>query len=68
VIEDRAQAIALAIRSARAADTVLIAGKGHEDYQEINGVKYPFSDIEEAQRGLQAWRLQQAQHNRGGLI
>lgn len=67
VIEDRAQAIAQAIRSARAADTVLIAGKGHEDYQEINGVKYPFSDIEEAQRGLQAWRLQQAQHNRGGL-
>lgn len=65
IIEDRAQAIAQAIRSAQPVDTVLIAGKGHEDYQEINGVKYPFSDIEVAQRSLQAWPLQQAQHNRG---
>jgi UDP-N-acetylmuramoyl-L-alanyl-D-glutamate--2,6-diaminopimelate ligase len=67
VIEDRAQAIAQAIRLARAADTVLIAGKGHEDYQEIQGVKYPFSDIEVAQRSLQAWPLRQAQDERGGL-
>ena len=56
VIEDRAQAIAQAIRSAQLADTVLIAGKGHEDYQEIKGVKYPFSDIEVVQRSLQAWK------------
>ena len=67
VIEDRAQAIAQAIRSAQLADTVLIAGKGHEDYQEIKGVKYPFSDIEVAQRSLQAWPLRQAQEERGGL-
>jgi UDP-N-acetylmuramoyl-L-alanyl-D-glutamate--2,6-diaminopimelate ligase len=66
VIEDRAQAIAQAIRLARAADTVLIAGKGHEDYQEIQGVKYPFSDIEVAQRSLQAWPLRQARDERGG--
>lgn len=65
VIEDRAQAIALAIRSAQAADTVLIAGKGHEDYQEIKGVKYPFSDIEEVQKSLQKWHLRQAQDSRG---
>jgi UDP-N-acetylmuramoyl-L-alanyl-D-glutamate--2,6-diaminopimelate ligase len=67
VIEDREQAIATAINTAQAADTVLIAGKGHEDYQEIKGVKYPFSDIEVAQRSLQAWPLRQAQDNRGGL-
>lgn len=55
VIEDRAQAIALAIKTAQAADTVLIAGKGHEEYQEIKGVKYPFSDIDVAKASLQAW-------------
>ena len=67
IIEDREKAIAMAIQTAQAADTVLIAGKGHEDYQEIKGVKYPFSDIEVAQRSLQAWPLRQAQDNRGGL-
>jgi len=66
VIEDRAQAIARAINSAQAIDTVLIAGKGHEDYQEIKGVKYPFSDIEMAQRNLQSWSLRQAQGRQGG--
>ena len=58
VIEDRAQAIAQAIRTAQAADTVLIAGKGHEDYQEIKGVKYPFSDIDVAQRCLHTWNAE----------
>ena len=58
IFEDRAQAIAQAIRSAHAVDTVLIAGKGHEDYQEIKGVKYPFSDIEIAQRNLQTWHAE----------
>jgi UDP-N-acetylmuramoyl-L-alanyl-D-glutamate--2,6-diaminopimelate ligase len=66
IIEGRAQAIAQAISSAQAADTVLIAGKGHEDYQEIKGVKYPFSDIEVAQRSLQAWPFRLAQDERGG--
>ncbi len=55
VTEDRAQAIALAIKTAQAVDTVLIAGKGHEEYQEIKGVKYPFSDIDVAKASLQAW-------------
>ena len=55
VVEDRAQAIAQAIQAARANDTVLLAGKGHEDYQEINGVKMVFSDIVEAQRALSRW-------------
>jgi len=65
VIEDRAQAIEQAIGNARAADTILVAGKGHESYQEINGVKYPFSDAEVAQRALTSWALRQAQGIRG---
>jgi UDP-N-acetylmuramoyl-L-alanyl-D-glutamate--2,6-diaminopimelate ligase len=52
VYEDRAQAIAFAVREAAAADVVLIAGKGHEDYQDIGGVKRPFSDAEHAERAL----------------
>jgi UDP-N-acetylmuramoyl-L-alanyl-D-glutamate--2,6-diaminopimelate ligase len=53
IIEDRATAIQSAIRHARQSDTVLIAGKGHEDYQEINGIKYPFSDVSVVQQALQ---------------
>jgi UDP-N-acetylmuramoyl-L-alanyl-D-glutamate--2,6-diaminopimelate ligase len=55
VIEDRAHAINTAITAARAVDTVLIAGKGHEEYQEIDGVRQPFSDSEIAQRALSVW-------------
>lgn len=55
IIEDRAAAITQAVHAARAADTVLVAGKGHEEYQEINGIKYPFSDILIAQQALQSW-------------
>jgi UDP-N-acetylmuramyl-tripeptide synthetase len=52
VIEDRRAAIAHAVRHADARDVILIAGKGHEDYQEVNGVKHHFSDIEEAAAAL----------------
>jgi UDP-N-acetylmuramoyl-L-alanyl-D-glutamate--2,6-diaminopimelate ligase len=52
VEEDRALAILHAIQGAKKGDAVLIAGKGHESYQEINGKKYPFSDVEVAQRAL----------------
>ncbi|HHO52504.1 MAG TPA: UDP-N-acetylmuramoyl-L-alanyl-D-glutamate--2,6-diaminopimelate ligase [Deltaproteobacteria bacterium] len=41
---DRAAAIALALHGARPGDTVLVAGKGHETYQEIAGVRHPFDD------------------------
>jgi len=41
---DRARAIALAIAAAGPADVVLVAGKGHEDYQEVAGVRHPFDD------------------------
>jgi UDP-N-acetylmuramoyl-L-alanyl-D-glutamate--2,6-diaminopimelate ligase len=43
-IIDRKEAIGAAIENARDGDIVLIAGKGHEDYQEIQGVKHPFDD------------------------
>jgi UDP-N-acetylmuramyl-tripeptide synthetase len=49
---DRAQAIALAVARADARDVVLIAGKGHEDYQDIQGVKKPFSDLLHARAAL----------------
>jgi UDP-N-acetylmuramoyl-L-alanyl-D-glutamate--2,6-diaminopimelate ligase len=54
---DRALAIGRVIASARAGDIVLIAGKGHEDYQEIHGQRRPFSDQQVAQQAL-ARRLQ----------
>jgi UDP-N-acetylmuramyl-tripeptide synthetase len=43
---DRATAISLVIAEAAAGDTVLIAGKGHETYQEIAGARIPFSDVQ----------------------
>jgi len=44
IIPDRAAAIAYALHHAKAQDVVLIAGKGHEEYQEIEGVRLPYSD------------------------
>ena len=51
-IENRADAIKQAIKTAKKGDVVLIAGKGHENYQEIAGVKYPFNDMQVAQEAL----------------
>jgi UDP-N-acetylmuramyl tripeptide synthase len=51
---DRAKAIAAALGQADAADVVLIAGKGHETYQEIGGARHPFSDVEHSRRALDA--------------
>jgi UDP-N-acetylmuramoyl-L-alanyl-D-glutamate--2,6-diaminopimelate ligase len=45
-IQDRAEAIRTAVRLASPKDVILIAGKGHETYQEIQGVKHPFDDAE----------------------
>ncbi|MDQ2075082.1 UDP-N-acetylmuramoyl-L-alanyl-D-glutamate--2,6-diaminopimelate ligase [Marinimicrobium sp. ABcell2] len=53
VIADRAQAIDLAVQQARAGDTVLIAGKGHEDYQLFADKTLPFSDVEHVAQSLQ---------------
>ncbi len=55
VILDRAQAISKAIASAKVGDVVLVAGKGHEDYQDIAGVKHPFSDVQKVKAALEAY-------------
>lgn len=49
---DRAAAIRRAVMAAEPRDVILIAGKGHESYQEIAGVRFPFSDVEQAQVAL----------------
>jgi UDP-N-acetylmuramyl-tripeptide synthetase len=49
---DRAAAIDRVVQHARANDVVLIAGKGHEDYQEVRGVRHPFSDLMHAHSAL----------------
>jgi UDP-N-acetylmuramoyl-L-alanyl-D-glutamate--2,6-diaminopimelate ligase len=52
---DRAKAIVAAIRGASAGDVVLIAGKGHESYQEVAGRRLPFSDPAVAGQAIAAW-------------
>ena len=54
VIHDRGEAIATALREAQASDVVLIAGKGHEDYQIYGETRRSFSDRSEALRVLEA--------------
>ncbi len=56
VVADRREAIAAAIAAAAANDVVLIAGKGHEDYQESAGQRIPFSDAVVAAEALAAWK------------
>lgn len=51
-IPDRRQAILLSVALAESGDVILCAGKGHEDYQEINGVKTHFDDMEELKIAL----------------
>lgn len=43
---DRETAIKLAVKMAKDGDVIVVAGKGHENYQEINGIKIPFDDVE----------------------
>lgn len=52
VEEDRAKAIAFAITHAQPGDSVLIAGKGHEDYQLVGDQRLPFSDVKQARLAL----------------
>ena len=52
VIKDRKEAIRTACTIARDGDIVLLAGKGHEKYQDINGKKYPFDDMKELKEFL----------------
>lgn len=52
VVRDRAEAISLAVAKASPADVILVAGKGHEAYQEVAGRRLPFSDVAVAQAAL----------------
>ena len=53
VVRDRGAAIARAVAEAAAGDLVLVAGKGHEPYQDIHGVRHPFDDTEVARAALE---------------
>jgi len=52
---DRRKAIRLALELAREGDAVAVLGKGHEDYQEVKGVKYPFNDAQVVKEELPAF-------------
>jgi UDP-N-acetylmuramyl tripeptide synthase len=52
VIEDRGEAIRHAVRSAACDDVIVLAGKGHEPYQEVAGVRRAFSDVDVAAAAL----------------
>ncbi|NBA95599.1 UDP-N-acetylmuramoyl-L-alanyl-D-glutamate--2,6-diaminopimelate ligase [Pseudomonas sp. R5(2019)] len=54
-VAGRSEAIARMIAGAGVDDVIVLAGKGHEDYQEIHGQRHPFSDLTEAEKALQAW-------------
>ena len=60
VLPARAEAIRQSIVSAQAGDIVLLAGKGHETYQEIQGVRHPFNDLEQARLALGEWEASHA--------
>jgi UDP-N-acetylmuramoyl-L-alanyl-D-glutamate--2,6-diaminopimelate ligase len=57
---DRARAIGQALEQASDGDVVLVAGKGHEDYQELGGQRLPFSDRQQVLLALQARRSAKA--------
>ena len=59
MIVDRGAAISRTVLAALPADVILLAGKGHEPYQEIDGIRRPFSDVEQARAAL-ADRLQRS--------
>ncbi|MEK7267610.1 MAG: cyanophycin synthetase, partial [Nitrospirota bacterium] len=55
---DREKAIQKAVETAEEGDILLIAGKGHEDYQEIKGARHKFSDMEIAEKAIRGlWRF-----------
>ncbi|MDE1166852.1 MAG: UDP-N-acetylmuramoyl-L-alanyl-D-glutamate--2,6-diaminopimelate ligase [Pseudomonas sp.] len=59
-VPGRGVAIAQLIAAAALDDIIVLAGKGHEDYQEINGQRHDFSDLVEAQKALAQWEVDHA--------
>ncbi|MGI9278931.1 MAG: UDP-N-acetylmuramoyl-L-alanyl-D-glutamate--2,6-diaminopimelate ligase [Endozoicomonas sp.] len=66
-VVNRAEAIQQAVSAAAPGDIVVIAGKGHEDYQEVNGVRHHFDDCEEAIKALDLWRPEYVSIREGAL-
>jgi UDP-N-acetylmuramoyl-L-alanyl-D-glutamate--2,6-diaminopimelate ligase len=66
VQRDRARAIGAAIAQAGPGDIVLVAGKGHEPYQEIAGIKHPFDDTDVASRALASRQSARAAQSSSG--
>jgi UDP-N-acetylmuramoyl-L-alanyl-D-glutamate--2,6-diaminopimelate ligase len=64
---DRRRAISTSIIQAASQDIVLIAGKGHEDYQIVGDTRLPFSDQQEALIALEAVQASREHHNKGGV-
>lgn len=62
IIENRETAIHSAMNSAIENEIILIAGKGHENYQEIKGIKHPFSDQQEVLKHLEKMRISHAEN------
>ena len=54
MIQDRAEAIRLAAELTQSGDVLLIVGKGHENYQEIRGVRYPMDDRQLVREAIEA--------------
>ena len=54
IVLDRAEAIREAVREAAPEDVILVAGKGHETYQEVRGVRHHFSDVEALRAAFEA--------------
>ncbi len=52
VIEDRMEAVATAVKNAKSGDMIVLLGKGHEEYQEIQGVKHHYSEREAVAKAL----------------
>ncbi len=59
-VAGRGEAIARVIADAGVDDVIILAGKGHEDYQEINGERHDFSDLVEAEKALAVWEASHA--------
>ena len=52
-ITNREEAIQVAVSQAKKGDIILLAGKGHEDYQDVNGVKTHFDDFEKLKQAFE---------------
>ncbi|MBM4291419.1 MAG: UDP-N-acetylmuramyl-tripeptide synthetase [Deltaproteobacteria bacterium] len=61
---DRARALHAAVAALAPGDVLLVAGKGHEAYQEARGARAPFDDLEHANGALRAWRAAWSLHTR----